>query len=282
MGGFRVVAGSLAKRGGVPPGSDRAAFVVVHGSNVGRMFGVGTGTSSIGPDEASDVQIDADGVRGGHAAVVHDDAGVTIRDAGHGILVNGKSIDEARLCDGDVIRVGRGALMFLCGEDLQRKYEEELRRLSTVDTLTLAFNWRYFAKVLEHELDRSRRHDRPVSLLMVGLDHFSTYNECHGRLAGDELLCRIVEMARETTRSGSVVARHQSDVFVVILPNTRLELATAVGETLRHNVARTLPTTISIGVAMWDGSQGVDALVEQASERLRRAKQGGRNGIADS
>ncbi len=260
-------------------GRDEAALVVVHGPYLGRMYRIRGGPLTVGSDGASDIRLESEGVLARHATVIRDADGVVLIDEQNATRVNDEPISEVRLGYGDVIRMGRAALLFLSGTELQQKYEEELHRLSKLDTLTLAFNRRSFDDVLVHEFERSQREDRPVSLLMIGLDGLAHHNEAHGRIVGDELLRGVAALVRNTI-FGSIVARHESDVFSVMLPYARLEQAVEEAEALRTVVAQKYPLTVSVGAVTWDGVMDRRTLLDAGMARLKAAKASGRDRVS--
>jgi len=174
----------------------------------------------------------------------------------------------------------------------RKQLEEELRQLTTEDSLTRVFNRRFFDESLEQEWRRMMRMQRPISMLMIDVDHFKHYNDTYGHIAGDVCLRQIAgELMRQMRRAGDIVARYGGEEFAVILPETDDATARALAETLRQSVeALSLEhigvpdesvVTLSIGVATLvpTASQSAIRLVSLADKALYRAKAGGRNQI---
>lgn len=163
---------------------------------------------------------------------------------------------------------------------------QSLSELATRDGLTGLYNHRTFYAVLENELARARRFQRPVSLLMLDIDHFKRVNDTHGHLAGDAVLTGLSELLGRRTRAIDRVCRYGGEEITVILPETDLE---AAAERLRAaveaqpfdvNAGAPLRITVSIGVASWPAhAGGAEALVAAADEALHAAKRAGRNRV---
>jgi diguanylate cyclase (GGDEF)-like protein len=168
----------------------------------------------------------------------------------------------------------------------------EMRRLAGVDSLTGAANRRVFDEALPRELRRGARDNRPVSLLMIDIDHFKDYNDACGHLGGDRCLQDVVAvLARGVSRAGEVLARYGGEEFAVILPNADSAAACAAAERLRasieraaipHPSSRTAPfVTASIGVATAPAGDGTpESLLGSADAALYAAKALGRNRVA--
>jgi diguanylate cyclase (GGDEF)-like protein len=166
----------------------------------------------------------------------------------------------------------------------------QVQELARTDALTGLSNRGEFQRQLKDEVERSRRYHRSFSLLMLDIDHFKTVNDSYGHQAGDEVLRAVAARLREQSRPADRVARHGGEEFVVILPEIAGEGALALAERLRAAVAdsavavtegRTIPVTISIGVATFpaDAGSGTE-LIAAADTALYAAKQGGRNRIS--
>ena len=133
----------------------------------------------------------------------------------------------------------------------------EVRKSSITDGLTGAFNHRYFYACLDEEYSKARRHNRPLALLMVDIDHFKRVNDAYGHLQGDAVLTELAGMLMDSIREGNVVARYGGEEFVLLLPETDEEGALTLAERLRGLVENhrftcdkgELRLTISLGVA---------------------------------
>jgi diguanylate cyclase (GGDEF)-like protein len=160
----------------------------------------------------------------------------------------------------------------------------ELEQLATHDPLTNALTRRALIDACEQELERCRRHDREMSLLLLDLDHFKLINDTHGHLAGDRVLRDLVTRISALLRSPDQLGRFGGEEFVVLLPETGLDEALVVAERIRKEaaLAKDLPTcTVSIGVATHRPDDAlVDALLARADAALYKAKALGRNRVA--
>lgn len=166
---------------------------------------------------------------------------------------------------------------------------DQVQEQARTDALTGLNNHGEFQRQLKEEEERSRRYNRSFSLLMLDIDHFKTVNDSYGHQAGDEVLRALAARLREQNRPVDHAARYGGEEFVVILPETTNDGAFTSAERLRAAVAdsavtvtdgRTIPVTISIGVATFPADAGSGtALIAAADAALYAAKQGGRNRV---
>lgn len=164
-----------------------------------------------------------------------------------------------------------------------------LERLAAQDPLTGAYNRRHFRALAAQSIAIARRQHRPVSVLMIDLDHFKAVNDTHGHAAGDETLKTLVALCHDTLREGDILARYGGEEFCVLLPETDPSTAAAVAERLRQAVAAArvqgpealFAVTASIGVAAWrDDDASIETALDRADHALYQAKRGGRNRVA--
>jgi len=168
---------------------------------------------------------------------------------------------------------------------------EEIKNLSIIDALTNLFNRRKMEEDLRNELERSKRYTRPLSILMIDIDHFKNYNDYHGHQKGDEVLRKIASLLTTNLRAIDRVYRYGGEEFVVMLPEVDKEGALACAERLRRKgeqepfegEEQSQPSgkiTLSIGVASYplDG-ESIEKLLEAADSALYRAKALGRNKV---
>lgn len=168
---------------------------------------------------------------------------------------------------------------------------EALSVLASMDALTSISNRRAFDEALAAEIGRSHRNGTPLSLLLLDIDNFKSFNDEHGHPAGDDCLRRIAASIQgELHRSGDLVARFGGEEFSVLLPGTDAEGATAVAERIRTAIGEASgpepsksqkTVTASIGVATiahpQDSEVTAEELMRRADQALYRAKRGGRN-----
>lgn len=161
-----------------------------------------------------------------------------------------------------------------------------LRQQSIVDPLTQLYNRRYMDEALKRELARAARHGKPVSVLVLDLDHFKRINDTYGHEAGDAILRKVALTLRENIRACDVACRMGGEEMVLVLPECgsddalqraeTLRLAVAAGEVI-HN-GQHISATASIGVASYpQHASTMTALVHSADLALYQAKHGGRN-----
>jgi diguanylate cyclase (GGDEF)-like protein len=168
---------------------------------------------------------------------------------------------------------------------------EQLKQLARTDGLTGLRNHRAFQEALNFELERARRTQRPLSLLMLDVDHFKAYNDTHGHPGGDRVLRLVAQLLEKNLRTVDVVARYGGEEFVILLLETPGVDAQLVAEKLRLAVAsvdfegaeRSQPggrLTISLGLASFplQATTG-EALLALADAALYRAKHAGRNQV---
>jgi diguanylate cyclase (GGDEF)-like protein len=161
--------------------------------------------------------------------------------------------------------------------------------LSVTDDLTRLYNSRYLNQVLRRETKRASRSGRPLSLLFIDLDGFKSINDTHGHLFGSRALVEAATVIRGSARETDVVARFGGDEFALILPDTGVEGAYAVGERIRERIADhifltgeglTIRLTASVGVAtLPDVAASADELVHAADAAMYQVKARGKNGI---
>jgi diguanylate cyclase (GGDEF)-like protein len=201
---------------------------------------------------------------------------------------------DIRLTSGEVIRsrckvLADGGRMLTYGNvsDLVHS-ADEMAELALKDALTGVYNRRHFMARLDGEWKRYLRYGRPLSLLMLDIDHFKSINDRFGHDVGDQAIISVARMCATQTRDSDVVARIGGEEFAILLPETDLAEARAVAERLRKAVAeRTLAInakavafTVSIGLVPADGAVADPAdLMKRADEALYAAKRSGRNRV---
>ncbi|HEX7596360.1 MAG TPA: diguanylate cyclase [Gemmatimonadaceae bacterium] len=162
------------------------------------------------------------------------------------------------------------------------KKNEELELLSTTDSLTGLSNHRSLMKRLDDEVARFKKDKHGFSVLVGDVDHFKQYNDAFGHPAGDEVLQRIAEIMRGSTRKGDCCARYGGEEFVIVLPNTAIADALDTAEHIRARVAAKKfngrKITLSIGVASFpEDADDAETIIAVADEALYQAKREGRD-----
>ncbi len=164
---------------------------------------------------------------------------------------------------------------------------EQAQERAMTDALTGLLNRHALAHTLARESAEARRYTRPLSCLMVDLDNFKTINDTYGHATGDLVLRQIAAVLREAVRGTDTVFRHGGEEFLVLLPETDLAGAGALGEKIRAAAegrffgpsARALDLTLSIGVASLSGDESGNDMIARADAALYRAKERGRNRV---
>ncbi|MDH4150196.1 MAG: GGDEF domain-containing protein [Betaproteobacteria bacterium] len=184
-----------------------------------------------------------------------------------------------------------GVLSLQTAMDVMRV--SRLERETLTDPLTGIFNRRYLDRRLHEETAVARRYGRPLSVMLLDIDHFKRINDGYGHQIGDHVLSALVEVVAGVLRESDIFARYGGEEFMIIAPHTPQLRATDLAERLRkcieaHQFKLTnergedldIRLTVSIGVASFsDEIADMDKLVHAADENMYRAKHEGRNRV---
>jgi diguanylate cyclase (GGDEF)-like protein len=175
----------------------------------------------------------------------------------------------------------------ICASSIQNAhYVERVKRLAFLDGLTGIFNRRFFERRIMEEIERAKRYDSGMAVIMADIDQFKRLNDELGHLLGDEVLRQVSSLFNRQVRKIDVVCRYGGEEFAILLTQTSAEQALAVAEKLRRmvetwqfpGVRRTI--TISAGVAAFpQHGRTRDEIIRAADNGLYAAKQAGRNRV---
>jgi len=226
-----------------------------------------------------------------HAAIEPTPLGYVVSDLGstNGTYVNEQRITTQLLAAGDRVRTGNHIFKFLSADHVEAQYHETIYSMMTRDGLTGAYNKRYLMDVLTREIERSQRHQRPLSLVMMDIDHFKSINDKNGHLAGDEVLQEFCRRIMEILRMDEVFARYGGEEFSLVMGEARLSGAATTADRCRRLIEETpfntsagvIRATASFGVAQVCGAGAVtpEELIAAADAKLYEAKHSGRNQV---
>jgi diguanylate cyclase (GGDEF)-like protein len=271
-----------------------ACIILLHppGPDIGRRTPLVNDTYVFGREADADLVLSRNSVSRRHAQLAREASGSwSVEDLGstNGTFVNEVRIEHQSLRDGDQLRIGDAIFKFLVGSNVEQAYHEEIYRMTIIDGLTGVHNKRYFLDFLEREIASAHRHQHPLSLVMMDLDHFKLINDERGHLAGDAVLKEMTARVKHRIRREDLFARYGGEEFSAVLTVTPLDGAIRFAEHVR-DIISTRPfafdgqefiVTISLGVATVynDASVDVLTLIKQADDNLYEAKRSGRNRV---
>jgi diguanylate cyclase (GGDEF)-like protein len=164
-----------------------------------------------------------------------------------------------------------------------------IKNMATYDTLTGLYNRRYFEEKLEVEAQKSFYSGIPLSLVMVDIDHFKKVNDTFGHTEGDQILCKISTLLKNSVRRKDTVARYGGEEFILILPEAALGQSFVIAERIRQLVENTLfevgraqvRLTLSMGISNFPSHRvkSKEELIKMADQALYDAKRAGRNKV---
>lgn len=161
-----------------------------------------------------------------------------------------------------------------------------LEKWATTDPLTGLMNRRHFFELADRELEQTRRSDRPLSFIMLDIDHFKQVNDQHGHLIGDAALIELAKLLKQQLRKVDFCGRYGGEEFILCLPDTPLIGALDVAERIRKAVLhieietpdnQPVHFSISLGIAQNKQDPSVEAILKRADHALYEAKEAGRN-----
>lgn len=282
----RAPAGAMEKR---------PYLLVLSGPQFGQIFMLQPGRElTLGRRDGVEILIRDDGVSRRHASILAEGTGARIRDLGsqNGTFVDGVRVTDCRLEDGNRIHVGvHSTLKFCFSDELEAEYQRKLAEGALHEPLTGLYNRRHFQERLTAELAACQRHGRPLSILIIDIDHFKKVNDAYGHLAGDEALKMIAHVMQGALRKEDVLARYGGEEFVVLARETPIGGGKSLGERIRKAVERSrlswqgqdlsltvsIGVTVSVGITHFEPGRTDRELLEAADRALYQAKKAGRN-----
>lgn len=178
----------------------------------------------------------------------------------------------------------------------RKSYNDSLRssvartvEMAITDPLTGLYNRRYFDSHLASQFNRAQARKRPLSIMMIDIDHFKMINDNWGHSAGDQILQEIASRLQKNLRGIDLICRYGGEEFIIVMPNTELAAARKVAERIRGEIAdrpfalgggRMLEVTASMGLSAKNPYEdSAEALLKRADVALYKAKAQGRNRV---
>lgn len=189
--------------------------------------------------------------------------------------------------DGEVFRIGANEFKLFTGNTQDSEYAQELYKKSITDTLTGAYNRRFFEQRLSEELEQCLD-GKSVAVMLIDLDHFHDLNTRYTHAGGDAVLKEVTRRIQTQLRKDDMLARWGGEEFVILLPRTSHIQALDIAERIRSLIERTsvpfepkgpIPITFSAGVAATQTLMSIDNLVREADQKMYLAKELGRNRV---
>jgi diguanylate cyclase (GGDEF)-like protein len=181
-------------------------------------------------------------------------------------------------------------------EELQKKnaliteQAKKLEHLATRDYLTGLSNRRDFQAKIYREVKRYHRSKKPFAIIMIDIDHFKQVNDTHGHDFGDNVLVATGRALQKMLRAHDIVARWGGEEFIALLPETEAVGAQHVAEKIRLEIAArrhhigdaSVSVTVTLGIAIFDGSGSIEACIKRADDALYAGKKDGRNRVVQA
>ncbi len=175
-------------------------------------------------------------------------------------------------------------------QDELRKSRQESLSMAITDKLTQAYNRHYFDIHMQRTLQAALDSSKPLSVMMLDIDHFKNVNDTHGHQSGDDVLKVLPQLIVQNTRATDLVARYGGEEFAVVLPDATISQAAEVAERIRKSIEahefiisaepNVIQCTVSIGVTVSVSGDTVDNLIRRADIALYHVKSTGRNKVA--
>ena len=282
-------------RGKIPKQQDQQKFylIIVDGDNVGKIYPLDKKTITIGRSDEFDIQLADSSCSREQAIIEFNDNNKPVLkdlDSTNGTYVNGAKITKINIEDGDKILLGFSSVfMFAVQDSLEAKFQMNLYESSIKDSLTGAFNQKYFLDTLSKAFSYSIRHNTSLGLLMLDIDFFKKVNDTYGHIFGDIVLKEVAKKIENNLRNEDILCRYGGDEFAVIVRDFKSGFVKIAAERIRlffdgrsvNCKDHKIKISVSIGMATTDNKNIAtpEGFIELADANLYKAKQSGGNCI---
>jgi two-component system, cell cycle response regulator len=269
-------------------------LVVIHApthSQLGMRYMLDRPKLTIGRGVNNDIVLASDCISRHHVRIERRDKKLfsVDLDSTNGTFINDgmRPVSEHPLAPGDQLKIGDVIFKFLSGSDVESQYHEIIFGMTITDGLTNLANRKQLDALLAEEISRAQRHSRPLSVLMLDIDHFKRINDTYGHLVGDTVLRSLAALLQKRMRPSDKLGRYGGEEFCAILAETTLNNAAAIANELRELIAaytfvadkHEINATISIGASTLQSGMKSDDLYKLADKMLYQAKRTGRNKV---
>ena len=266
---------------------------------VGQVFELTAAQLLIGRDQA-DVDLPDDSVSPQHATIGWNGQAHVLGDLDslHGSYVNEDRIQSRVLRNNDSLRIGNQRLQYLAPGYNATQLSQLSYKLNTTDGLTDAHNRLYLLESFRRELHMAQRSTAPLAIMLLEVDNFESIQANYGHMTGDHVLVDVADRVQHIVRRGDLFARFGPDQFALLCSQTHLQDALSLAERIRlaassrpvFDQSRTVPTSVSIGVAEFSASRSDEpnsfdadslctVLLAEASQYLQLAHRQGNNQV---
>ena len=209
----------------------------------------------------------------------------------NGTYHNGERISSHVLRDGDTIQIGSTTMLKFSYQDaLEQQLIDNLYESATRDSLTRAYNKKYFGESIQREFAHAIRQRTPLTLVMFDIDFFKKINDQYGHTAGDFVLSKLAVKVHECIRAEDTFCRYGGEEVALLLREASEKQGFACAERIRRVIELTeftppgqprIPVTSSFGVSTFTGTEfsEPEQLIKSADQYLYQAKRGGRNRV---
>ncbi len=172
-------------------------------------------------------------------------------------------------------------------EELNKKLEENISRAehnASYDALTEIYNRRMFEEIFAKEMSRAQRYSLSLSVVLLDIDDFKSFNDTYGHKTGDEVLCGIADILKKNIRESDILARWGGEEFIILFPNIPLKETTEKADMIRKNISNAvfageLKVTCSFGVTAYEEGDTMDSIFVRADNAMYRAKELNKNNV---
>lgn len=267
----------------------KAYLYIMSGGEKGKTYPLKKEETIIGRNIDSDLQIDDALISRNHASLIlTKTAKVKILDLNstNGTFVNFNKVSESYLNDEDIIHLGETIIKFLFKDPKEAELNIELYKEASLDGLTQTYNKTHFKELLTKEISFSKRHETPLSLAMLDIDHFKKINDTYGHQAGDYILATLASITLKNLRKEDIVARYGGEEFCIILKKTDIDKGYKICEKIRKLIEKKeftydksiIPVTISMGISQLDEQISTNNdFIKSVDAKLYESKENGRN-----
>ena len=218
-----------------------------------------------------------------------------IKSTGESVYIGKTTEMHALRKNGDVFPIELSVSMWKTGEEYyysgilrditkRKNLESELKTLAVTDTLTQVFNRTKYYEIMEREIERTKRYDHPLSIIMFDIDHFKKVNDMYGHTVGDYVLQTLTQIVKENLRDTDYLVRWGGEEFIIIAPETDLKKAEILAERNRkasegYKYDHIGTITASFGVTQFTKDDNEDTVIKRVDDALYEAKRKGRNRV---